>query len=147
MGDRRHDSEAEAKRARYPLAKPAPYKPGHQNFLAPDYRPSGPNRVPLDQRVIYILLSVFLLAYGLHGLIVDDLFIPGRRSHGMHLHGRGAVWMFVAICYFVVMMLTVVVDHYDTRDNERAYRTFADFSKYLGMFFVAGSFVVAVIDG
>ncbi len=144
MGDRRPYSEVEAERAKYPLGKPAPYNPRHK---APDYRPFGPNQISYGQRVTYILLSVFLLAYGIHGLIVDDLYIPGRHSRGMHLHGRAAVWMFVAMCYFVVMMLTVVVDHYDTRDNECSYRTFADFSKYLGMFFVAGAFVVGVIDG
>jgi hypothetical protein len=44
---------------------------------------------PLRKRVPEIVVSVLLLAYSVHGLWVNDLFIPSRKG-GMHMHGGWA---------------------------------------------------------
>lgn len=145
MGERRSYSEVEAERAKYPLGKPGAYKPGHKNYLAPDYLPRRPNRIPLGERVINILLSLFLLGYGSYGLSIDDLHIPGKRTEGLHLHGLAATSMFVAMCFAIANLLAVVIDHYDTRDNEVSYRNFAIANKYAAISFFAGALVLHIM--
>lgn len=147
MGDRKSYAQVEAERTAYPLGKPKPYTPGHKNYLDPEYLPMGPNRIPLGERVINTILALFILGYGAYGVIVDDLFLPGRRTAGMHLHGMPAVTMFMAMCCAAAMLLAVVVDHYDTRANEIAYRRFAAVCKYAAAAFFAASWFLNVTAG
>jgi hypothetical protein len=48
------------------------------------------------------------------------------------------------ICACLVM-LSVVVDHYDERNNETNYKLFADIFKYLGWAFFILSLIMAII--
>jgi len=91
-----------------------------------------PNRIPVSARLLHAGLSLFLLAYGGHGVLVDDLFIPAKRGRGLHLHGMGAWIMYGALVMAALNLLAVVVDHYDTRNNERQYRSFANITQALG---------------
>ncbi len=97
-----------------------------------------PNQIPLDKRVRNLLLSVALLAYGGYGIYMNDLWIPGRR--GMHLTDESALIMFAAFVCGSLVMLSVVVDHYDKRNNEQKYKAFADFFSLTGL----GLFVAAL---
>jgi hypothetical protein len=80
-----------------------------------------------------------LVIYGIHGVVVDDLFLPGKRSGGIHLHGAAALTMFFAFLCACSVMISSIVDHYDTRDNEGKYKTFAVTLTTCGwvLFFVA----------
>ena len=88
-------------------------------------RTSWPNQIPLGTRIWYLVASPLLLAYGSIGIYVDDIFVPGKRSRGVHLHGVPAWLMYIAMLCAVANMVSVVIDHYDTRPNERHYRLFA----------------------
>lgn len=100
-----------------------------------------PNRIPLGERLINIVLSSGLLLYGGYGLQVNDLYIPGKRTSGVHLHDEPALLMYAAFVCGCLVMLSVVVDHYDERNNEQKYRAFAKAFKWLGW----GSFVASLI--
>ena len=103
----------------------------------PDYTP---NHVPLGLRLFYLALSLGLLAYGTFGLWTDDLFIPAKRGPGTHLHGLAAWLMFAAMACAALNMLSVIVDHFDTRNNETNYRRFARLAFWAGWVFFGLSF-------
>lgn len=100
-----------------------------------------PNHIPAKSRWLHSIFALGILAYGAWGVWVDDLFLPGRRGPGIHLHGTPAWVMFGAMACASLLMLLVVVDHYDRRNNERDYKRAGE---WLGM--VMGAlFVLALV--
>ena len=101
----------------------------------------APNHIPLRTRVWNVCLSVLLIGYGTLGLVKDWLLIPGKRSSSVILHGP-AVWiMCVAMLCAVLNLLSVLADHYDTRNNEHDYKDFARLTYGAGIAF----FVIALL--
>jgi hypothetical protein len=106
----------------------------------------SPNHIPAKERVTNTLFAVFLLAYGGYGIWVNDLFIPaGKHGNGIHLHNLSAWVMYGAFICASLVMLSVVVDHYDKRDNEINYKRFADTFRVIGWNFFILSLIIAVI--
>lgn len=91
-----------------------------------------PNHIPRSERIANTVFSILLFAYGSYGVWVNDLYIPGKRSRGVHLHDVPAWIMYGAMICACLVMLSVVLDHYDSRNNERHYRTFAEVVKFIG---------------
>jgi TRAP-type C4-dicarboxylate transport system permease small subunit len=104
-----------------------------------------PNHIPKSARITYIVFSLFMFAYGSYGVWVNDLYLPSKRSRGMHLHDTPAWVMYGAILCACLVMLSVVIDHYDRRNNERHYRLFADVFKYIGWGLFGFSLLMAII--
>ena len=104
-----------------------------------------PNHVPANERLQNIVFSILLFAYGTYGVWINDLYIPGKRSKGVHLHDVPAWVMYGAIICACLVMLSVVVDHYDKRNNETNYRLFADVFRFLGWGVFGLSLIMAVI--
>jgi hypothetical protein len=55
---------------------------------------------PVYARILSILLSALFIGYGLYGLLVNDVWLPGKRAApAIHLHGWCA-WSFFlgAVC-------------------------------------------------
>jgi hypothetical protein len=94
---------------------------------APDH---VPNQIPLEKRLVAGAEAAALLAYGLHGLWVDDLLIILPRKHHrpprIHFHGIPAIIAWTAIFMSCVGLVSVIVDHHDRRRNERTYAQFLD---------------------
>jgi hypothetical protein len=103
-----------------------------------------PNHIPASERALHVLFSLLLFAYGSYGLWVDDLYIPGKRSRGIHLHDVPAWVMYGAMICACAVMLSVVIDHYDKRNNETNYRLFANVAKYCGWALFVLSLVLAI---
>jgi hypothetical protein len=105
------------------------------------------NHISKDERFKNIVVSCLLFIYGAYGVWIDDMFVPIPKSKrslmDIHLHGVPAWIMYGAIICACLIMLSVVVDHYDKRNNERYYVLFADMFKYLGLTLFALSFIVA----
>lgn len=88
-----------------------------------------PNEISPGAQIAHVCMSGLFLAWATYGVLIDDLFIPAGRSggKGAHLHG-GAAWIvFAAVVCLAAKWLSVVVDHYDSRDNEAAYQRFQTF--------------------
>ena len=102
-----------------------------------------PNSIPLADRITNFIFSVILIAYGGYGIYINDLYLPGgRRSRGgIHLHDEPALIMYAAFICGCLVMLSVIIDHYDKRNNEHKYKTFAKVFKYIGW----GLFWVSVV--
>jgi TRAP-type C4-dicarboxylate transport system permease small subunit len=108
-------------------------------------RSHTPNHIPTKERISNSLFSVFLLVYGGYGIWINDIYIPGKRGNGIHLHDVPAWVMYGAFICACLVMLSVVVDHYDKRNNEINYKRFADAFRVLGWCFFGLSIILAII--
>lgn len=104
-----------------------------------------PNHIPANERILNLVFSILLAGYGAYGVFVNDLYIPGKRSKGIHLHDVPAWIMYAAIICACLVMLSVIVDHYDKRNNETNYKLFANIFRYMGWGFFVLSLVMAII--
>jgi Zn-finger nucleic acid-binding protein len=104
-----------------------------------------PNHIPEKKRKLNSIFSVFLFLYGSYGVYVNNLVIPIGRKRGIHLHDVPAWIMYGAIICACLVMLSVIVDHYDKRNNETNYNLFANIFVYLGWAFFVLSLVMAAI--
>lgn len=91
-----------------------------------------PNEISSCERWSNALLSLAILAWGSYGIWADDLIVPTKRGNGLHLHGTAALLMFGAMVAAAMNFLSVVVDHFDLRNNELSYRRFAFASQIIG---------------
>jgi len=94
--------------------------------------PYKPNHISLDTRAWYLVVSALIVSYSVASLLRDDFYIwfPGGRGKSIDEHLRGnAAWLAAAAAFCgCANMLSVVVDHYDKRNNETNYRAFAKWS-------------------
>jgi hypothetical protein len=98
-----------------------------------------PNRIPKSERKWNLILSAVLIVIGSIILVTDDLYIPLVRpknhfptDNGVHFHGKILWFIFAAFIAAASNMISVVLDHYDKRNNERNYRLFAMVSEAIG---------------
>lgn len=106
-----------------------------------------PNFVPRTERLFNLGLAVVLLGYGTLGFVTARLNLSGRRVRIAVLEG-GPAWL-MAAAFFVgaAVLLSVVVDHYDKRNNERYYRAFRWGAKCLGWCLVASALLAHLYIG
>lgn len=102
----------------------------------------APNAVPFRVRLLNVILSVILLIYGTFGVITDNFVIPGKRGV-LTLYGYPAWVMYGALLCLVANLIATVIDHYDTRNNEKKYEKFEAFARKSG----CALFVLALILG
>ena len=102
----------------------------------------APNAVPIKVRLWNITLSVTLLIYGTFGVVTDNFVIPGKRGE-LTLYGHPAWVMYGALLCLVANLTAVVIDHYDTRNNEGRYKEFEALARISG----CTLFVLALILG
>lgn len=102
-----------------------------------------PNRIPVWERWVYGGSAVALLVYGTLGVWRGALHLPGRRDGpGVDYQGT-AMWMvYLAMLCGAASLLSVVLDHHDTRANESAYRTFARVTQVMAFGWLALAIVV-----
>jgi len=103
------------------------------------------NRFPTWQLVYHSLASLFLAIYGTMGLTHNDIYVPGKRSSGVHFHDVPAVLVYLAILAAILNLLSLVADHFDRRDNEVFYRRWARVTSAMGWtFFLIALFLPLV---
>ncbi|MDO4795103.1 MAG: hypothetical protein Q4A28_04070 [Brachymonas sp.] len=90
------------------------------------------NEFGLWHRIRNTLLGLCLLAYGAYGVWKNDLYISWGRLSRVHLHGAPAWVMYAAMICGAASLLSVVVDHYDQRNNEERYECFRQVVFFLG---------------
>lgn len=100
-----------------------------------------PNRIALRARIAHSLLATFLIGYALLGVSQNELVVPSRRG-GAYVHGWTVIFLGIAMLSAAAVLLAVVVDHYDTRDNETSYRRIARTFQLIAWAF----FVIAILS-
>jgi hypothetical protein len=83
-----------------------------------------PNSVPRDVRLWNIALGLSLLSWSAFSFHTGSVDLWGRRLKIGHFHGGPAVLMALAGLCGALVLLSEVVDHYDTRNNESWYANF-----------------------
>lgn len=101
-----------------------------------------PNHISSGERTLNIIFSAILLTYGTVGVIIDDLYIPGKRRPGIHFHGEPAWIMYGAFLCATANLLSVVIDHYDKRNNETNYKVFTRVTQIAGWTLFALSLIL-----
>jgi len=109
--------------------RPQPYTPGHRNYLLPLNQPVHELRPLMKNwtRRLVVLAALSLVIYGFHGLLVDDIYIPGKRSPGHHYRGAPAFVALPMIISFASVLITVAFARYDPRQNTLVAGRFAKF--------------------
>ncbi|NOQ75530.1 MAG: hypothetical protein GQ574_26205 [Crocinitomix sp.] len=83
-----------------------------------------PNKLPKKILATFFLLSAGILIYTGIALVKGELYVPGKHSKGILLHGAAMWFMAGAFCSAACVLLSEVVDHADERDNEWKYERF-----------------------
>jgi hypothetical protein len=115
----------------------------------PQYDADGrylPNHIPAGERMGLVMLALFLLAYGTHGLRANDIYLPSKRG-GIHLHDTAAWAMYGAIVCACLVLLVLIADHYDRRDNELNYWRIGRFLRGLGWICFVLSLGIELVQG
>ena len=92
-----------------------------------------PNHISEEERMKCILFAAALLIYGTYGWFNDDIYIPGKRGRGIHFHGAACTLIYGAFIFGAANFISVIVDHYDKRNNETNYQKFAKVSRIIGL--------------
>jgi hypothetical protein len=124
---------------------PDPNRPYYQ--VDPKMDRYIPNQFGAGQLWSHVGLSLLLLCWGGFGLWTNDLIVPvSKRGAALHLQGTAAVIMFCALVAATVNLLSVVLDHFDIRNNELSYRRLAFFTQALGWLLFAAALVVHFVS-
>lgn len=91
-----------------------------------------PNHIPLSERITNITLSIALFTYSTNSLLTNDFYFPGRNSGGRHYHGESVWILYAAFICGVFNLLSVIIDHYDKRNNVKRYKLFARITQFSG---------------
>lgn len=105
-----------------------------------------PNSISRRERITNSIIGALLFTYGTYGVWQDDIWVPGRFTSGVHVHGVAAWLFYMAILCGVAMLISTVVDHYDTRRNEHKYTVFSKAVGRIGVAFFVGSLVWHVYE-
>lgn len=116
---------------------------GIPGYIAADGR-YVPNRIALKKRIVHSLLSLGIVAYGYWGVQRDDLVVPLSKRVTSHFHQLSAWIMYAAMLCAAVHCVSMVIDHYDRRNNEHLYLRIGDFSKSLAWWLFVIAFVVGL---
>ena len=101
-----------------------------------------PNFVPLGVRILNGVLASILIGYGTWGLYVNDLPLPDKRGRVLHLSDEPLWIMYSALICGALVYLSEIVDHYDKRNNERAYKAFTKYISWLGWYLFATTLIL-----
>jgi hypothetical protein len=107
-----------------------------------------PSSVTPAERVVNLLLALVLLAHGASGFLYSKLVVsPPRQGRALTLLGGSAWLMAAAMMLGAFLLLSVVVDHYDKRNNETWCGIFKRVALILGLYLVASSLGYYFIAG
>jgi hypothetical protein len=87
-------------------------------------------------------LAIVLIAIGVAGLVQGHLKVsPPKSRIGLVLYDT-PLWLLVAsLLTGAAVLLSVVIDHHDTRDNERWYQHFKRGAIFLGLLLLGSSLI------
>jgi hypothetical protein len=92
--------------------------------------PYRPNQVSAWNRFWYLVFCIVCVAYAAYSIHEGKFFLPAKRGPGVELRGL-SLWLIVcALVVGVAHLASLVVDHYDKRDNEQSYKDFATLTKF-----------------
>lgn len=107
---------------------------------------SGPNAIPPGRRLINSLGSIALIVWGAYGLYRNDIPMPTRYGTD-HVSGLATWFLSGAMICAAANLGSVVIDHYDRRNNELSYANFAAITQWLGWALFIGAWFQSLFQG
>lgn len=104
-----------------------------------------PNQISKLLRRKYLLQSFGIALYAIFGLCLGKVAIP-IRFQAYTFEGVAALVLISAMFMAIFNMLSVVIDHYDKRNNEHIYQRFARFTHILGWVLFVLAIILKVIQ-
>lgn len=102
-----------------------------------------PTSIPLRHRLGYGLAAVILAALAVYSLAFRELPLASHRRPGVYPMTGAALWLMIpALALGCLAFLSIIVDHYDRRSNERRYRAFLTWSTRAGLALAAGAYAL-----
>lgn len=106
-----------------------------------------PNCIPAKRRWGAVLGALCLLGYGTWGLLHDSLYLVLIKRGGFKVHGPAAWLEAAAMACVALALISVIVDHYDRRDNEAVYRRVFDTACGLAILLYLAAALVGMVGG
>lgn len=78
------------------------------------------NEVGLCTRLLSIFGVIFLTIYSFYSIAHNKIVVPGK-GRAIELNDISMYIMVVAIFFFIIRILLIILDHYDKRNNEKSY--------------------------
>lgn len=106
-----------------------------------------PNQYAPAERIIFLVIGVALIWWALDGFLDGEMYLPGRKE-GIYLRdGLAVVLGVVGALTGGIACFSALVDHYDRRDNEKKYREFFVFCKYVAIAAITSAVVLQLRAG
>ncbi|HFH3086891.1 TPA: hypothetical protein ACGJRU_006357 [Pseudomonas aeruginosa] len=106
-----------------------------------------PNQYAPAERIIFLVIGVALTWWALDGFLDGEMYLPGRKE-GIYLRdGLAVVLGVVGALTGGVACFSALIDHYDRRDNEKKYREFFVFCKYVAIAAITSAVVLQLRAG
>lgn len=83
--------------------------------------PYKPNRFSKDTFKSILIAISFLCIYSIVSLLTNKAVIPTKYGPNTVIAGDAVAWIVAAILIYVFIFVIMLIDHFDTRDNERYY--------------------------
>lgn len=101
-----------------------------------------PNQYAPAERIIFLVIGVALTWWALDGFLDGEMYLPGRKE-GIYLRdGLAVVLGVVGALTGGIACFSALADHYDRRDNEKKYREFFVFCKYVAIAAITSAVVL-----
>lgn len=84
-----------------------------------------PNPISTKERTKYIVLAAAMLIYATFAWYRGEVYIPGRSGSSIRFTGTACTLIYCGLIAGAASCISVVVDHYDKRNNEANYQKFA----------------------
>jgi uncharacterized membrane protein len=104
--------------------------------------PWKPNSISVSERVFNLVLAIALLVQGVIGFYFAEVRLTPPKQKAAILFREGPAWlMAAAMVVGALVLISVVIDHYDRRQNEHAYKSFRWLCVRLGLCLLAASLI------
>lgn len=104
-----------------------------------------PNHISGPLRRRHILQSLLIFLYAILGLYAGKLSLR-VKAHTFTFEGVSALVLVAAMFMAALNLLSIVLDHYDKRDNERSYECFAQVTRVSGWILLALATLLHVLQ-
>jgi uncharacterized membrane protein len=105
------------------------------------------NSIPLRHRIGYGLAAAILATLCLFSIYFGELPIPSSRSRGVSTMSGVALWLMIpAMVFGCLAFLSIILDHYDRRANERRYQFFLKWTTRIGLALAACAYALDFLN-
>ncbi|HYG09640.1 MAG TPA: hypothetical protein VD835_06680 [Pyrinomonadaceae bacterium] len=101
------------------------------------------NSIPLRLRIGYGLAAAILAVLCLFSIYFGELPLTSHSRPGVSVMSGVALWLMIpAMVMGCLAFLSIILDHYDRRDNEKRYRSFLTWATRIGLALAGSAYAI-----